>query len=78
MVIRWSKEIFFFFLFSIKQVSLILDPKFNAKTDGGRDVFYQGDVDDGCLKLAELLGWKNDLDLLIQSDLKESSEKANL
>ena len=47
-----------------------LDPKFNAKTDG-RDVFYQADVDEGCSKIAELLGWKEELDKLVENDMKQ-------
>ncbi|XP_038072910.1 NAD-dependent protein deacetylase sirtuin-2-like isoform X2 [Patiria miniata] len=35
--------------------------------DKYRDVAYLGTCDDGCYKLAEMLGWKDDLDKLIKS-----------
>ena len=52
-------------------LSWLLDPKFKIGIDS-RDVFYQGDVDDGCLKLAELLGWKEDLEKLLEEENKHN------
>nr|CDS30116.1 chromatin regulatory protein sir2 [Hymenolepis microstoma] len=46
-----------------------------GKEDNLRDVFFQGDTDDGCLRLAELLGWKSDLLLLQEARNKELDEK---
>ena len=40
-----------------------------------RDVAYLGDCDDGCTKLAELLGWTEDLDKLMVDVQKPSSSK---
>jgi NAD+-dependent protein deacetylase sirtuin 2 len=42
-----------------------LDPQFNTSNENGRDVFYQGDCDQGFSELASLLNWKEDLDNLI-------------
>ncbi|EFO23151.1 transcriptional regulator [Loa loa] len=40
-----------------------------------RDVFWQGTTDDGAWKLAELLGWKTELEKLIEAELKKIDEK---
>lgn len=37
-----------------------------------RDVAYLGNCDVGCEKLAELLGWKDDLEKLMRDELKSS------
>ncbi|KAJ1351147.1 NAD-dependent protein deacetylase sirtuin-2 [Parelaphostrongylus tenuis] len=34
--------------------------------DNERDVFWAGSCDDGCKRLAELLDWEHELELLIQ------------
>lgn len=47
------------------------DPKSNY-----RDACFQGNCDDGCLKLAELLGWEKDLKNLIKKET-ETFETAN-
>ncbi|XP_078489170.1 NAD-dependent protein deacetylase sirtuin-2 [Ciona intestinalis] len=36
-----------------------------------RDVCWLGDCDDGCLALADLLGWKNELETMVCSEHKE-------
>lgn len=41
--------------------------------EDGRDVFLQGTCDDGCLLLAELLGWKKELTELFGEELCDSS-----
>lgn len=38
-----------------------LNPDFGSQSNQHRDVFYQGDCDQGCLNLARLLGWEEDL-----------------
>ncbi|VDK66276.1 unnamed protein product [Onchocerca ochengi] len=43
--------------------------------DNYRDVFWQGKTDDGAWKLAELLGWKTELENLIEVELKKIDEK---
>ncbi|KAK6107745.1 NAD-dependent protein deacetylase sirtuin-2 domain protein [Brugia pahangi] len=43
--------------------------------DNYRDVFWQGTTDDGAWKLAELLGWKTELNKLIETELKKINEK---
>ncbi|CAG9537396.1 unnamed protein product [Cercopithifilaria johnstoni] len=40
-----------------------------------RDVFWQGTSDDGAWKLAELLGWKTELEKLIETEMKKMDEK---
>lgn len=40
--------------------------EFDSK-ENTRDVFMKIESDSGCLKLAEMLGWKEDLDKLIKS-----------
>ncbi|KAJ1917965.1 hypothetical protein H4219_002906 [Mycoemilia scoparia] len=39
-----------------------------------RDAFYKGDCDTGCLKLAKLLGWEDDLQQLINEEQKMTSK----
>lgn len=41
-----------------------------------RDVFHEGDCDGGCTALADLLGWKADLEALIESKGQASVQKA--
>ncbi|VDO34705.1 unnamed protein product [Onchocerca flexuosa] len=43
--------------------------------DNYRDVFWQGKTDDGAWKLAELLGWKTELEKLIETELKKIDDK---
>ncbi|KAL3984973.1 NAD-dependent protein deacetylase sirtuin-2 [Acanthocheilonema viteae] len=43
--------------------------------DNYRDVFWQGTTDDGAWKLAELLGWKTELEKLIETETKKIDEK---
>lgn len=48
-----------------------------------RDVFFEGDCDEMCLKLAEALGWKEELTNLHQSehkllDAKNSKESSKI
>ena len=43
-----------------------LNPKFAEGKNQERDVFLQGDCDQGCRELCRLLGWEEDLDRLIQ------------
>lgn len=38
-----------------------------------RDVSFQGNCDDGCEKLAELCGWKDDLEKLIKDEEEKTS-----
>jgi NAD-dependent deacetylase sirtuin 2 len=48
-----------------------------GENDNVRDVFYQSTCDDGALRLAELLGWKEELEALVQSEhAKIDAEKA--
>ncbi len=43
-----------------------------------RDVAFEGDCDEGCLKLAELIGLKDELQELIKNDHERlSSQKSN-
>lgn len=39
-----------------------------------RDVYFQGNCDDGCTKLANLLGWRDDLDKLIDDESQKACE----
>uniref|UniRef100_A0A0R3RT13 NAD-dependent protein deacetylase n=1 Tax=Elaeophora elaphi TaxID=1147741 RepID=A0A0R3RT13_9BILA len=43
--------------------------------DNYRDVFWQGTTDDGAWKLAELLGWKTELEKLIETELKKIDDR---
>jgi hypothetical protein len=41
-------------------------------------VFFQGDCDDGCLNLAKLLGWEEDLDdLILKNNRRLDDERKN-
>ncbi|CAF1024886.1 unnamed protein product [Brachionus calyciflorus] len=51
-----------------------LNPDFGSKSNSNRDVFLQGDCDEMCWKLAEKLGWKEDLEKLI-NDTNEKIEQ---
>ncbi len=51
-----------------------LNPDFGSIANKNRDVFYQGDCDQGCLELAELIGWKEDLEKL----MSEGEHSVNL
>ena len=42
-----------------------LNPDFASRSNKKRDVFLQGDCDEGCRELSRLLGWEKDLDNLI-------------
>mmetsp|Transcript_65667 Transcript_65667/g.137275 ORF Transcript_65667/g.137275 Transcript_65667/m.137275 type:complete len:371 (-) Transcript_65667:570-1682(-) len=44
--------------------------------DNWRDVFHKGDCDGGCRALAQLLGWKEDLEALIESGGKSTVHQA--
>ncbi len=50
-----------------------LNPDFASKANEKRDVFYQGDCDQGCSELAQLMGWEEDLEKLI-SEGERSNE----
>uniref|UniRef100_A0A915PG97 Deacetylase sirtuin-type domain-containing protein n=1 Tax=Setaria digitata TaxID=48799 RepID=A0A915PG97_9BILA len=43
--------------------------------DNYRDVFWRGKTDDGAWKLAELLGWKTELEELIKTELRKIDKK---
>ena len=45
-----------------------LDHNFDTDSMNSRDVFYQGDCDEGCSELAELMGWEQDLNDLIKRE----------
>lgn len=49
---------------------VLFQSAFNFKSSGSRDVFIQGACDDGVMKLAEALGWKDEL-------LKLANERKN-
>ena len=41
-------------------------------------MFYKGDCDDGCLNLAKILGWEDDLnDLIRNSNHRIDEERKN-
>lgn len=45
-----------------------------AKHLASRDVMYIGDCDEGVKQLAEYLGWKNELDALIENSNKQRAK----
>ena len=45
--------------------TLGLNPNFGSASNSKRDVFFQGDCDQGCLELARLLGWDKELKEMI-------------
>jgi NAD-dependent deacetylase sirtuin 2 len=49
--------------------------RYNNKALNKRDVFYEGSADDGVKKLADLLGWKPELDQMIQHEWKKLDEE---
>ncbi|XP_070576746.1 NAD-dependent protein deacetylase sirtuin-2-like isoform X2 [Ptychodera flava] len=44
--------------------------------NNNRDVAYEGDCDDGCFKLAELLGWKDELKTLVSKEQGKLASEA--
>lgn len=49
---------------------------FNFKSKGNvRNVFLRSDADSGCLKLAQLIGWQDDLQKLISAGNNNKSSK---
>lgn len=44
-----------------------LNPNFGSGGNSKRDVFLQGDCDEGCMQLATLLGWDAELRQLIET-----------
>jgi hypothetical protein len=40
---------------------------FDFESPGTADVFLQGDCDDGCLTIAKLLNWEEDLERLMRT-----------
>ena len=50
-----------------------MNPDFASGSNLKRDVFLQGDCDEGCRELSRLLGWENYLDNLIN----EGNQKIN-
>lgn len=47
-----------------------LNPNFNSRSNKNRDVFYKGDCDEGCLKLARLMGWEDELIRMVEETNK--------
>lgn len=45
--------------------------------DNYRDVFHQNTCDDGCMTLAEKLGWKDELDSLVKKEHSRIDEESN-
>eukprot|EP00056_Hartaetosiga_gracilis_P003666 m.65867 g.65867 ORF g.65867 m.65867 type:complete len:254 (-) comp11539_c5_seq2:417-1178(-) len=45
-------------------------PPFNFHIDD-RDVFYEGNCDDGCVEFARLLGWEEDLQHLMEEEINK-------
>jgi NAD+-dependent protein deacetylase sirtuin 2 len=58
---------------------LVGDFEFTIRApDNYRDVHFKGNCDDGCLRLAELLGWKQELIEMFKKDHERiESEKEN-
>nr|AUZ82949.1 sirtuin 2-2 [Brachionus koreanus] len=52
-----------------------LNPEFGASSNSKRDVFLKGDCDQICLQLAEKLGWKEELHLLMNQNNNKIDEK---
>lgn len=50
--------------------------KFNGTNEGDRDVFWQGDCDDGCQRLADLLGYGEELKEMVQQGHEELDKKS--
>jgi NAD+-dependent protein deacetylase sirtuin 2 len=44
-----------------------LNPDFDTDGENLRDVWFEGDCDEGCLQLAKLIGWEDDLTVLINN-----------
>lgn len=48
-----------------------LNPNFNKMSNAHRDVFYQGDCDEGCMELVYEMGWDHDLKEMIMQKNRE-------
>lgn len=48
-----------------------LNPNFGSMSNSHRDVFYKGDCDQGCLELATVLGWEQELLEMIERTNRE-------
>lgn len=56
-----------------------LNPEFGSDSNKKRDVFLEGDCDQICLQLAEKLGWKDELLLLMnQTNNKLEEQKSKI
>lgn len=55
-----------------------LNPNFGTSGNSKRDVFLQSDCDEGCMRLAGLLGWEIELQELInESNRRLDAQRAN-
>lgn len=55
--------------------ALGLNPNFGSGGNARRDVFLRGDCDEGCKRLAALLGWENEFEALVNDSNREIDEK---
>lgn len=55
-----------------------LNPNFGTRSNSKRDVFLQSDCDEGCMQLARLLGWEDELRALIdETNRSIDAKRAN-
>lgn len=56
-----------------KVKKIIINRELIKKCNDTKNIYFQTDCDDGCLKIAEMLGWKSELEKLFDENNQESN-----